>query len=232
MTTKRKNSPISQEMMIVGAIIAIVVIAVAAFIGIQVVGNNTTATLNYDTIDKGRTEDGAFILGDPDAAVTIVAFEDFLCPHCQNYQPEIHEFFETYVATGKANFEFRMLPISQMSATSFGLAECADELQPGSFWQAHDTLFSIASTSRFNEGSPRDFAQQMDMNYIDLLDCMKDADQYLIDGAYANQFSEITGTPSVGWRLNDGELRLDEISRRPSVRELGALIDKYSVASQ
>jgi protein-disulfide isomerase len=179
---------------------------------------------SYADIPQTRTEDGAFILGYPEAAITIVAFEDFLCPHCQNYEPEIQEFIREYVVTRQARFEFRMLPISQLSSVSFGLAECAEELEPGSFWKAHDVLFQIASARQFDESSPRQFAQQMGMSADELLECIKTADQYQIDSALAGQYGEVTGTPSVGWRLHDGELRFDGINRRPSVDELGDFI--------
>lgn len=183
------------------------------------------STINYAKIPQGRTEDGAFILGYDDAAITIVAFEDFLCPHCQNYQPVIQEFIKEYVVTGQARFEFRMLPISQMSPTSFGLVECSDELSPNSFWNAHDTLFHLISTSAFDPGnSPSIFAEMMNLDYDDLSACLETADQYQIDMALALEYGEITGTPSVGWRLNDGELRFDGISRRPTVDDIGALI--------
>ena len=36
----------------------------------------------YAGIPRDRTEDGAFILGFEEAPVTLVVFEDFLCPHC------------------------------------------------------------------------------------------------------------------------------------------------------
>jgi len=182
----------------------------------------------YASIPQSRTEDGAFVLGYASAPITIVAFEDFLCPHCQNYEPDIQEFIHTYVVTGQARFEFRMLPISQISSVSFGLAECADELEPGSFWVAHDTLFDIASTTRFSQESPRVFAEALNLSYSDLLDCLATADQYQIDTALASHYNEVTGTPSVGWRLGDGELRFDQISRRPTVDELGALIRSQS----
>lgn len=223
MTEKVKNSERQMQVMIIGGIIALVVIAIAVFVALQAFTPSTT--LDFSKIHQERTADGAFILGNPEAAITIVAFEDFLCPHCQDYQPEVHEILQKYVATGQARFEFRMLPISQMSAVSFGLAECADELKPGTFWQAHDTLFRIASTTRFDQSSPRQFADEIGLSYGELLDCLETADQYQIDGRLADQYEEVTGTPSVGWRLNGGDVRFDIIGRRPSVAQIGNLLE-------
>jgi protein-disulfide isomerase len=183
----------------------------------------------YDGIPQERTEDGAFILGNPDAVITIVAFEDFLCPHCQSYQPELRQFIEEYVATGQARFEFRMLAISTISPVSFGLAECADELQPGTFWQVHDMIFEVASTTGFDpESSVQQITDAMRLPYDDMLTCLETADQYVIDGTLGLQYDEVIGTPAVGYRLKGGELQFDILSRRPSVDEIGTLIEAYS----
>jgi protein-disulfide isomerase len=221
---KVKNSETNQtQLLIIGGIVGIVVIAIVAFVGLQLF--NKPTSFDYSGIHQERTEDGAFILGDPAAPITLVAFEDFLCPHCQNYQAEVHEIFERYVKTGQVRFEFRMLPISQTSYVSFGLAECSEELNPGSFWEAHDTLFRIASTTNFNDASSRTFAQEMGLEYTEVLDCLKTAEQAQVDQTLAGQFEQITGTPSVGWRLNGGPIRFDTISRRPTPGEIGVLVE-------
>ena len=41
----------------------------------------------YTGLQTYRTNDGGIVLGDPDAPFTLVAFEDFMCAHCQDYQP-------------------------------------------------------------------------------------------------------------------------------------------------
>ena len=40
---------------------------------------------DYSGIPQTRSDDGAFVLGEADAPITIVEFADFLCPHCQTY---------------------------------------------------------------------------------------------------------------------------------------------------
>lgn len=187
----------------------------------------TVSTIDYASIPQNRTEDGAFVLGNPDAAVTVVAFEDFLCPHCQNYQPTVHAFIMEHVVTGEARFEFRMLPISQQSFFVFGLVECAEIESPGSFWYAHDAMFNLTTEQGFNlDGN--DFASAMDISADELLECTETATQYQADQALAGEYSEITGTPSLAWRLNDGELRLDVIPRQPTPEQLTALVDEFS----
>lgn len=241
---KVKNSDKNQQMLIIGGI---VVIALVIFAAVLVVASPDTKALEYADViaeqdDSGeyirptddkpfitaeRTDDGAFVIGNPDAAVTIVAFEDFLCPHCQSYQSTVKQFMQDYVFTGKARFEFRMLPISQQSGFVFALVECAAEDDLAAFWAAHDEMFALTSTSGASfDGS--DFAESIDASYSSLLDCAETANQYQADQALAAQYSgQITGTPAVAWRLNDSELRLDVISRGPSADELAALVEVF-----
>lgn len=225
MTQKRKNDDNNSMVILFGVIgVAVVVAAVA----ILLLSNPTasTADVNYDTIEQTRRADGGFVLGDSNAPVTIVAFEDFLCPHCQSYQPTIHEFIEQYVATGQARFEFRMLPAVDPTYSRIAgqAAECSAELEPGSFWTAHDLIFQIASTERFSAESVRKFAQQMGFNYNELLDCMSDANQTSVDAQLASS-SQVTGTPTVMVRYADGALRPFPGSTRPNIQQLGAFVE-------
>jgi len=117
----------------------------------------------YAELPKLRTDSGAFVLGDPEAPVKIIEFSDFLCASCQNYKPVISSFIQEYVASGQAQFEYRMFPIvdPEHSALSAGLVECADTLQPGLFWRAHDQMFQMASSVGFTAGSHEGFAEAL-----------------------------------------------------------------------
>lgn len=192
--------------------------------------------IDYSQIPQGRTEDNAFILGSPDAPITIVVWEDYLCPHCQDYHVELNPFIADYVATGLARFEFRMLPISQTSPAIFGLAECAEVLQENSFWDAHNYLFTTMHDEGLREELPNDFAEAMGLPLDELMACVEDATQYQTDSELAMSFSDdngqqlITGTPTVGWRLNGSEVRFDVINRRPTYDELAALVAEFGEA--
>ena len=141
----------------------------------------------------------------------------------------IKRFIEDYVFTGQARFEFRMLPISQQSGFVFSLVECVAEVEdnPNAFWAGHDAMFRLTSTSGANfEGS--DFASAVGVSYGDLLDCADEATQYQTDQALAGQYNDqITGTPAVAWRLNNGPIRLDVINRQPSYEDLAALVEVF-----
>lgn len=229
MATRARNQAASNNntFIIIGAIVA----AVAVGILLIVVSSGDTslgADIDYSEIPTSRTSDGGFILGDPEAPITIVAFEDFLCPHCQSYQPTIKEFIAQYVATGQAKFEYRMLPAVDptYSAVAASLAECTSELG-GSFWEAHDLLFTIASSQRFNDTAARNFAERIGIPYAQLLDCQPDALQYQTDQALAREIG-VTGTPTVLVRIGDGAPQRGLVSSRPALSEMGNLVAQYN----
>lgn len=178
-------------------------------------------TLGKSLIDRyagtphGRTEDGAFVLGDPDAPVTVVEFADFMCPHCQSYKSTIDRLIEDFVLTGKARFEYRMLPAVDptFSIQTAQLVQCADMLKPGSFFYAHDVMFELTSSTRFGSTTARTFAERVGVEYGALLTCTNDADQVFTDQEVASR-NGVQGTPGVMVRYNNGPLQW--ISGTPS----------------
>ena len=208
MTEKSKNTGMgNNRFLIIGGVLAVVIVVV--IVAVVMISNTTSATSaadKYAAIPQSRSEDGGFVLGDAEAPVKIVAFEDFLCPVCQNYKPTVDRIVEELVATGQAQFEYRILPAvdATFSEVAGELAVCADELG-SSFWVAHDILFDLASSERFNDRTPRQFAERMDISYDELLECQAEEDQANIDTAFANEVGA-RGTPSVYYQIGDGAL--------------------------
>lgn len=226
MTQKVKNSPRdNQQMLLIGIIVAAVVIAVVAIFISRNALNPNAMTIDYSKIPQGRTEDGGFILGDPNAPVTVIAFEDFLCPHCQDYQGTIKQFINTQVATGKARFEYRFLPAIDptYSFLMANLAECSEILRPNSFWEAHDKLFEINSRARYDNSTARTFSEAMGLDYSKVLDCASDPEtnQINTDRALGDTLG-VSGTPTVFIKYGDNEPVLQ--SPPPNSDQLAALV--------
>ena len=94
-------------------------------------------------IDMKALADDDPVLGDPNAKVTIIAFEDFQCPFCERFDTQTFPQLKSqYIDTGKAKFIFRDFPLSfhQNADNAANTAECANE--QGKFWQMHDKLFT------------------------------------------------------------------------------------------
>ena len=221
MAEKLKNSPQRTRLILGGIIVAAVVVAVV-FVVISSQSTVGESANDYSAIAQGRQSDGGFVLGDPNAPITVVAFEDFLCGHCQRYKSTVDNFIESYVATGMARFEYRFTPVVHpgYSRLAAQLAECSETLRPNSFWNAHDALFQVASARAFSDSSARTFADMMDFAYADLLECTADADQVDKDLRLANQ-NQVTGTPTVFVRYGDGRFAAQPLWSAAELRAIG-----------
>ncbi len=181
-----------------------------------------------DIIPHQRLADGAFVLGYPSAPITVVAFEDFACPHCQRYEREIAQVIETYVATGRARFEYRLFPTVDQSSGGYysRLAACVGELGNELFWQAHEFLYARASAGRlYLEDTGRLLAEEVDLEYDELLDCTQSDTQVREDTNLGRQIG-VTGTPSVAFRYSDGELSGPQGA--PDFAQLSIVIESVS----
>jgi len=83
------------------------------------------------------------MIGNPNAAITMIEFSDFQCPFCKRFHDNTFPLIQTnYIDTGKVNFVYRDFPIQGIHPNALPTAlasECADE--QGKFWQYHDKIF-------------------------------------------------------------------------------------------
>jgi protein-disulfide isomerase len=191
-------------------LIIVGVVAVVALIFIVVIANSgqsTTYSTDYATLPQSRTEDGAYVLGNPDAPITVVEFADWACPHCQEYRSTIERFIAEYVATGLAKFEFRVFPTAGGNLTVFAgqMADCAENQQEGSFWRAYPILYRLAETGQYSEDLGRDLASQLGVNYSEMLTCGSEESNRVSADIAFGQARGVSGTPSVMVRINDGD---------------------------
>ncbi|MCY4525993.1 MAG: thioredoxin domain-containing protein [Anaerolineaceae bacterium] len=165
------------------------------------------AAPDYAGIPQMRGEDGAFILGDPDAPVTIIEFSDFLCPACQRYHETLRQLINDYVVTGQARFEYRMFPVIDAVASPLvaSLVECSEEQLPGSFWHAHDLMFELVSAG-FHGLTHFTFASRAGLNYEELGVCVNEsANQVVVDSELAQELG-VASTPTLMLRYGDGDM--------------------------
>ncbi|MEO8607884.1 MAG: thioredoxin domain-containing protein [Chloroflexota bacterium] len=161
---------------------------------------------DYSDIPQSRLADGGFVLGNPDARVTIVEFLDYACPHCQNYQPTIRDFIRDYVRTGQAKFEARILPTRGGAVTEFvgNVVACLEDQQTGAFWAAQEILYELAIAEKFDEKTPSVIAERLGLDYGQALQCSIDHPQVQTDVALANEFGA-GSTPTIMVRYAGGD---------------------------
>lgn len=92
--------------------------------------------------------EGAPVLGDPSAPVTLVEFSDYECPFCESFfSGSLPEIKDTYVDSGKVKFVYKDFPLEDLHPHARKAAEAArcvrDQLGEGGYWKMHDKLFGV-----------------------------------------------------------------------------------------
>jgi protein-disulfide isomerase len=129
-------------------------------------GLATTATMGAGCLQSnGRLP--APVRGDPDADVTVMAFEDYACPHCRTYSlGEVPQIAEAYMDPGIIRYEFHDFPIPVADPTSWRAANAAREAQDRGgdsvFWEYQKQLFE--NQARLGPDTFAGIANDMDLD--------------------------------------------------------------------
>ena len=90
------------------------------------------------------SEGDAFVLGDPDAPITIVEYTDFQCPFCSRHATQTFPLLvENYIETGVVRYVFKDLPLTSIHPQAIAAAEaarCARDQE--AFLEMHEVLFA------------------------------------------------------------------------------------------
>lgn len=92
--------------------------------------------------DAGSYEDQP-TLGDDDAPVKVILFENFLCEHCKAFEEDAFtQLKRDYIDTGKVQAFYVNLAWGEEDAVNAGLAgECAYRQNEAAFWRYKTALF-------------------------------------------------------------------------------------------
>ena len=162
---------------------------------------------------QSRLEDGGFVVGDPDAPITIVEFADWACSHCIEYREIVEPVLLDYLPEGQVRYEFRAFPTAGGETTIFAsqVAECADDLTEGGFWRSSELLYEIAIDGHYSVNAiVETISTELDLDTDELLDCVADAEQILADYDLAIELG-VQGTPAVFVRYGDSDPEYIEI---------------------
>ncbi len=143
------------------------------------------------------------VLGNPEAPVTVQAWEDFRCPACAAFNQTVKPgLVENYIASGEAKLEFRHFPLQQHepgASLAAQASECAAD--QGQFWPYHDRVFQ--ETQR----GPSAFIAEELIKYAVELELDEDSFSFcLLNQTHLNSVSEslqdarvagLGGTPTV-----------------------------------
>ena len=88
-------------------------------------------------------EGDAFVIGDPDAPVTIVEYTDFQCPYCgRHFEQTFPQIKENFIDTGVVRYVFKDFPLTNIHPQATAASEaarCAGD--QGEYLAMHNLLF-------------------------------------------------------------------------------------------
>lgn len=148
---------------------------------------------------------GASVMGNANARVTLIEYNDYLCLHCARFfRQTMPKIIEHYIKNGKLKFVAREFPIPNLqprAAAASQAALCAGG--QGKYWEMHDILFY--NQRNLWDDNLRAYASQVGLDTSKFNDCLAREDYA---GQIAKDIEEgqamgVRGTPSFVLGLTD-----------------------------
>ena len=171
------------------------------------------------------------VLGDSNAPVKVVLFEDFLCPHCASFTENIFpQLKREYEENNEVAFFFINFPLGSFGPPSVASAlagECAYEQDNKAFWEFKTVLMRSQRQIDYTAKGLAELAEQ----YISALDA-SELETCIEENRHSKRVSSdreiaasaVQSTPAV---LVNGELVTDEGGNSdPSLEGISAAIDQ------
>ncbi|MEP6766345.1 MAG: thioredoxin domain-containing protein [Gemmatimonadaceae bacterium] len=163
-----------------------------------------------------------YLLGDPNAPVTIMEFADFECPQCGNFaaitEPDVRK---RIVDTGLANLRYFDFPLPDLHPnTLFASLAASCAADQGKFWPMHDLLLAGQVDWEGREHkNPKPvfdgYAKKVGLDETKFNACFDSRDNVTrIEGnRQAGLAYQVTGTPSfvIGGKMYPGNMDYDQM---------------------
>lgn len=85
-----------------------------------------------------KTEDGGYLMGNPNASVKLIEYGALSCPVCGRFYQESHVELKELVSKGTMSFEFRPFLVHPQDPSAFLVAQCNG---PQAFFPLSDQMF-------------------------------------------------------------------------------------------
>lgn len=202
--TQASNSNRRVLWIVAGAAIALLVLLAAVAL-LSNRNNRPTVASGLTVAEQIGQPIDRRLMGSPDAPVLIEAWEDYQCPHCQDFTAALEGAIRNdLVAPGIARFQFNnRFVIGPDSITAGMAAECAADQER--FWEYHDLLFAelrVNPRAAAQITPLKRIAADLGLNATDFNRCLDSKEHYAAllqeDKDAANQ--GINSTPTV--RIN------------------------------
>jgi protein-disulfide isomerase len=160
------------------------------------------------------------VIGNPQAKVVFVLYEDFQCPFCGKFFKDSEENIRnTYVKNGEVEFVYRDFPFlgtfvnpyveaNDESIHAAEAARCAKDQDK--FWEYHDYLLSHQNGENkggFSNPNLKSFAKELGLNTSVFNKCLNENkySQAVIDSKTEASKAGVNGTPK-GFILKNGKI--------------------------
>ena len=158
--------------------------------------------------------------GPSDAAITVVEYGDFECPHCGQAEPVVRALLADF---GDVRYIWRHLPLTGVHPHAELAAAAAEAAaQQGAFWEMHDVLLS--HQDRLDEEDLTRYAEELGLDVEKFLDDLHHnaGAAQIAEDVDSAELSGVSGTPTffVNGRRHHGAYDIATLSA--AVRAAGA----------
>ena len=118
----------------------------------------TILLILFYPVIKSNAEDkniNRMLVGNPDAKITIIAYESLTCSHCANFHKDVYpQLKKDFLDTGLAKIEFRHFPLDLAAFNASKIAQCRNDGET----EIYNSLF--ANQQKWVKGSSVDEANK------------------------------------------------------------------------
>jgi len=135
-----------RSIIVTGVVAVVLAAVVGVFVMVDTLQRDATPPTAGGT--PGTGGNGAVTVGEAGAPVTIVAYEDFQCPACKQYEdandPQLHQ----WLTAGKVKIEYHPIAFLDRASTddystrALNAAATVLDLAPAGFQKFHDALYA------------------------------------------------------------------------------------------
>jgi protein-disulfide isomerase len=135
-----------RSIIVSGAVLAVIVLIVAIFVIVQ--NSNHTDKITGGSTPTGFDSNNSVTVGDAAAPVTVIAYEDFQCPVCREFEQTNSAQLDAWVKAGTVKIQYRPIAFLDRSSTtnystrSLNAAAALVTLKPSAFATFHKELFN------------------------------------------------------------------------------------------
>ncbi len=130
-------------LIVAGGIVAVAAIAAGVYFGTRPSSPGSAPVAVAATPDKASllaVQPGDHVLGDAKAAITVIEYASFTCPHCAHFSVAVlPEVKKKWIDSGKVKLIYRDFPLDQTALKAAQLAECSGK---DKYFGVIDMIFS------------------------------------------------------------------------------------------